>query len=86
MRSLAAFAWQTPQHFVRLGILQRMSDARTQSSQKCGAALWRNGSCWMGADWQAVGLTGLRAIDDFNARRGTFVPAFASVAKGAAFD
>ena len=36
------------------------------------------GTCWLGEGWQAVAAAGLAAVNDFNARVGSYVPQFAS--------
>eukprot|EP00966_Prymnesium_polylepis_P072478 1683023-Prymnesium_polylepis.1 len=56
--------------------MQRMSDLRTSRSA-CPSQRWVNETCWMEVEWQAVAAAGLLAVDDFNARDGRYVPAFA---------
>ena len=67
---------------VRVALLQRMSDARMASAELCGGAAgnWVDGTCWLGEGWQAVSAAGLAAVNDFNARSGSYVPQFASEA------
>ena len=65
-------------HAVSLAIMQRMSDLRTSRSA-CSPHRWVNETCWMDVEWQAVAAAGLLAVDDFNARDGRYVPAFAGV-------
>ena len=38
------------------------------------------GTCWLREGWQAVAAAGLAAVNDFNARVGSYVPQFASEA------
>ena len=63
---------------VPIYFLQRMSDVRIPEA-RCGYR-WADGRCWLGADWQAVGAMGIAAVDDFNARDGSVVPAFGALA------
>ena len=67
---------------VRVGLLQRMSDARLASAELCNAAdgNWADGTCWLGEGWQAAAAAGLAAAADFNTRDGRYVPQFASEA------
>ena len=67
---------------VRVGLLQRMSDARLTTAELCRGAdgNWQDGTCWLGEGWQAAAAAGLAAAADFNARRGSYVPQFASAA------
>ena len=67
---------------VRVGLLQRMSDARLASAELCNAAdgNWADGTCWLGKGWQATAAAGLAAAADFNTRDGRYVPQFASEA------
>lgn len=66
-----------------LAILQRMSDQRFTTMEACypsGGAEWVNGTCWLDTEWKAVAVAGLAAVQDFNARDGSYVPAFADLA------
>ena len=69
-----------PFHMLRVGLLQRMSDARLDSAELCSGAdgEWADGTCWLGEGWQAAAAAGLAAADDFNARSSRYVPQFAS--------
>ena len=73
-----------PFHMLRVGLLQRMSDARLDSAELCSGADgewdWADGTCWLGTGWQAAAAAGLAAADDFNARFSRYVPQFASEA------
>jgi len=62
---------------VSLTVLQRMSDVR-HTAETCEAAQWTSGRCWLGDSWKSVAAAGMAAVDDFNHRRGDYVPAFAS--------
>ena len=62
---------------VKVPILQRMSDDRVLSADECEGS-WVNDTCWLSSQWQAVAVAALAAVQDFNARRGTYTPAFAS--------
>lgn len=64
---------------VSVTILQRMSDARFSSAQLCGET-FVNGTCWLGPSWQTVVVAALAAVDEFNARNGTYAPALADLA------
>ena len=72
----------SPPRMVRVALLQRLSDARMISAELCGGAAgnWLDGTCWLGEGWQAVSAAGLAAVNDFNARSGSYVPQFASEA------
>lgn len=63
---------------LRLAFLQRMSDV-TVSQENCESGRWVSGRCWLGTSWQASAVLGLVALDDFNARNGSSVPAFANL-------
>ena len=58
--------------------LQRISDTRTPQSDCTTSWSQLTQSCQLDDNWKAVALMGMTAVEDFNARNGRFVPAFAS--------
>jgi len=73
---VGATAYHEDNSTIHVVILQRMSDSRFASEESCGPS-WADGHCWLGSGWQAVAVSGLAAVADFNARNGTFAPALA---------
>ena len=67
-----------PFHILRVGLLQRISDARLTSAELCSSANgnWANTTCFLGTGWKAAAVAGLAAAADFNARDSRYVPQF----------
>ena len=62
---------------VSVALFQPLSAAFALSASDC-PYVWTNGTCWSDRFFSLT-VMALQAVDDFNARNGTWVPAFASL-------
>ena len=69
-----------PPQFLRVGLLQPLSDTRLSSPELCtgNKGRWANNTCFLGDGWKAAAAAGLAAAADFNVRDGSYVPQFAN--------